>query len=104
MMVSRCDFEFKGEMKERIDFGDDVATVWNGQGPCLFKLHQHKRSDWIGLTGGQKSFCMSTTRSADVSGSKFAMIGGRAVRTRERYGYGPAQRYLTCRNGKPLRF
>ena len=62
------DFECEGECEERIDWGDYIATRGDGESTSL---RGGKRSDGTGEgrgTGGQKSSCRSTTRSAGLKG------------------------------------
>ena len=73
MPVSGGGFKCEGEGEERVDLGDDVTALWDGE---RAGLRQSQRWGGRGVTGGQKSFCMSTTRSADLVGLNVDMSDG----------------------------
>jgi hypothetical protein len=76
MMVSGREFELEREVKQVVDFRDDVTTIRHRQRSRL-----PSGSPCWECTGGQKSFCMSTTRSADVFASMSVMSMSRSRRT-----------------------
>jgi hypothetical protein len=77
MPVSGGGFEGEGEGEERVDLRDDVTALRDGE---RAGLRQSQRWGGRGITGGQKSFCMSMTRSADLVGLNVAMSDGQFAR------------------------
>jgi len=70
MPVSGGGFEGEGEGEERVDLGDDVTALRDGEGAGLDNV----KGGCKAITGGQKSFCMSTTRRADLVGSNAGIV------------------------------
>ena len=73
MPVSRGALESEREGEEGVDCRDDVTALGDGQRAGLHGLE--RSTGWV-FTGGQKSFCMSTTRRAHLVGSKVVIAGG----------------------------
>ena len=71
-MVSRGDFKSEWQMEKMVDFRDDVTSMRDCKRASLHLLKRIKE----GRTGGQKSFCMSTTTNAEREGLKGDMLGG----------------------------
>jgi hypothetical protein len=74
MPVFGADFEREGEAEEVVDCWDYGAAIGDGKGAglcqyCLSNVVVGAREEWngvVGLTGGQKSSCTSTTMRAGL--------------------------------------